>query len=346
MYIRTQIPPRSWRQLVWCTVLALALHVLLLWLFGPRLGAPYASSILRPILFTTLPAEPVTLASPRSERPQGKTRPPPPAPAPREQAAPPEPTPEPPPEPVPEVATNEPPSPEPVAPTETAATAPTSLPLPPGPQVILPGSQRLKYSIYGEMRSMKYHASGELLWAHDGEAYEARMEVGAFLLGSRVQHSRGRVTPEGLQPQRFSDQSRRERVVEFDHEQGEARFSESGSAAPLLKGSQDQLSVFMQLASQLAANPQLYPRGTELALQAVGIKRTDTWHFIVNGEETMSLPGGEQATLKLTRIKQEPADLGVEVWLAPGLNWLPARIRLTQENGDYIDQQWRGSETP
>ena len=341
MYIRTQLPPHSWRQLIWCAMLALALHLLLLWLFGPRPGASYASSIVRPILFTTVPTKPVALAPPKTS--PVKPRPAPPPPAPKLLPEPPAPAPAPlAEEAIAEASANEPPNPTEVA--ETPAS--TSLPLPAGPQVILPGSQRLKYSIYGEMRRMTYHAGGELLWIHDGEEYEARMEVGAFLLGSRVQHSRGRVTPEGLQPQRFSDQSRRERMVELDHEQAEARFSEGAPTAPLLKGAQDQLSVFMQLASQLAADPPRYPRGTELALQAVGIKSAETWHFVVNGEETLNLPGGVQATLKLTRLKRDPTDLGVEVWLAPGLNWLPARIRLTHENGDYIDQQWRGSEAP
>jgi hypothetical protein len=343
MNIKTQIPPHSWPRLIWCALLAVVLHVLLLWLFGPRPGASYASSIVRPILFTTVSAEPVAIASSRTGRPKTRA----PAPPPDHSLSPPPvqiPAPEPVTEPTPPPPAAEPSNPDQADPVE-AVTA-TSLPLPAGPQVVIPGSQRLKYSIYGEMRRMAYHASGELLWAHDGQEYDARMEVGAFLLGTRVQQSKGRVTPEGLQPQRFSDQSRRERMVELDHAQAEARFSEGTPAAPLLNGAQDQLSVFMQLASQLAANPQRYPRGTELTLQIVGIKSADTWHFVVNGEETLNLPGGEQATLKFTRLKKDSADLGVEIWLAPALGWLPARIRLTQESGDYIDQQWRGSEAP
>jgi hypothetical protein len=36
----------------------------------------------------------------------------------------------------------------------------------------------------------------------------------------------------------------------------------------------------------------------------------------------------------------------VEIWLAPALGYLPVRIRLTQDNGDYVDQQWRSSSAP
>ncbi len=336
-------PPHPWRRLLLSALLAAALHLLLLWLFGPRPGA-YVSTIVRPILYTMAPAQPPAVTPPPQRRAGPRaSRPTPPPPMPVPESPPPDTTPE----PVTEIPPPEPPLPEPASELESASPAEASaLPLPPAALVAIPGSQRLSYTISGEVRNMRYHASGELLWAHDGDDYEARMEVGAFLLGSRVQSSRGRITPDGLQAQRFEDKSRQERVVEFDHEQAQARFSDGSPSTPLLKGAQDQLSVFVQLASQLAANPANYPRGTELALQTVGTKGADTWHFVVNGEETLNLPGGEQATLRLTRLLRRPDDLNVELWLAPGLGWLPARIRLTQPNGDYIDQQWRGSQKP
>ncbi len=206
---------------------------------------------------------------------------------------------------------------------------------------------RLKYGIQGEVKGLSYQASGELLWAHDGQNYEARLEVSAFLLGSRVQGSRGRITPEGLQPQRFSDRSRRERTTEFDHTLGQVRFSEGAPNAPLTPGMQDQLSVFMQLSSLLASQPGHYPPGTELTLQVADYRKADSWRFVVNEEETLRLPGGEVATRKVSRIVNPGADeLRAEVWLAPSLGWLPVRLRVSQPNGDYIDQQWRGSETP
>jgi hypothetical protein len=32
------------------------------------------------------------------------------------------------------------------------------------------------------------------------------------------------------------------------------------------------------------------------------------------------------------------------VELAPALGYLPARIRITEANGDYVDQQWLATE--
>jgi hypothetical protein len=205
---------------------------------------------------------------------------------------------------------------------------------------------RLKYGIQGQVKGLSYQAGGELLWAHDGQSYEARLEVSAFLLGSRVQGSRGRITPEGLQPLRFSDRSRRERMAEFDHRLAQVHFSEGTPDVPLTPGMQDQLSVFVQVASQLASQPALYPPGTELVLQVVNIRNADSWRFVVGEDETLRLPGGELPTRKLSRVVSSTDEMRAELWLAPSLGWLPARIRLSQPNGDYVDQRWRGSEAP
>lgn len=331
-----------WRRLLLCALLALALHLLLLALFGPRVQAPYASTIAQPLVYTLAATPPVSAVPPQATR---KPRRPRPAPAPV-LPVPPAPPELPPPEPVAETAA-------PVPPPETtpavAEAPPEPVAPPPEPEptpATIPGSLRLKYGIQGEVKGMAYQASGELLWAHDGQNYEARLEVGAFLLGSRVQHSRGRITPAGLQPLRFSDRSRRERVSELDHDQALARFSTGAPDAALKPEAQDQLSVFVQLASLLASRPPTEPTGSELVLQVVGPHSADLWRFALGEEETLSLAGGEVRARKLSRVVEGKDELRVDVWLAPALNWLPARIRLTQASGDYIDQQWRSSEAP
>jgi hypothetical protein len=34
----------------------------------------------------------------------------------------------------------------------------------------------------------------------------------------------------------------------------------------------------------------------------------------------------------------------VELWLAPGAAYAPVRLRLTQPNGDWVDQQWSSTD--
>lgn len=238
-------------------------------------------------------------------------------------------------------------------PAEPAAAAPPAdLPAPPVaeaprvPPINLPGSLRLNYKIHGEVSKLPYSISGELLWLHDGTTYDARLEVSAFLLGSRVQTSRGLITAEGLAPTRFADKVRSEVAAHFERDKGKVIFSANTPEVALQPGAQDQLSIFIQLASLIGGDPGRYPKGTILEMQAVGPRDAETWRFVVDGEELLQLPAGEQATLKLTRMPQKTYDLTVELWLAPALGYLPVRIRLTQNNDDFIDQQLSSSEPP
>ena len=79
-------------------------------------------------------------------------------------------------------------------------------------------------------------------------------------------------------------------------------------------------------------------------MQVVGPREADLWLFTVGSLEALDLPGGLLQALKLTRNPRQPYDQQVDIWLAPSLGYLPARIRLLEANGDYIDQQWLASE--
>ena len=52
------------------------------------------------------------------------------------------------------------------------------------------------------------------------------------------------------------------------------------------------------------------------------------------------------ATLKLTRKPRREYDQKVEVWFAPSLGFLPVRNRITQANGDFVDQQLKSVARP
>lgn len=229
------------------------------------------------------------------------------------------------------------------------ASAPVGAPSTAAPPITLPGSLRLKYDIKGEVSGLGYSASGELLWLHDGQTYDARLSVTHFLLGTRSQSSTGQITPEGLAPKRFGDKVRSEVAAHFERDKGEKGshgkviFSANTPSVDLQPGAQDQLSIFMQIASLLAGDPSRYPVGSAFEMQAVGGRDADTWRFVIESEETLDLPGvvpgGEQKTLRIKRPARQVHDITVELWLAPALGYLPARIRLTQTNGNFVDQQ-------
>ena len=115
------------------------------------------------------------------------------------------------------------------------------------PRCAIPGSVRLHYKVSCAGAAWRWPAQGELLWRHDGETYEARLEISAPLLRARTQHSTGRITAEGLAPLRFSDKARSEEAAHFERDQGKVSFSSNRPDAPLLPGAQDRLSVLLQL---------------------------------------------------------------------------------------------------
>ena len=210
----------------------------------------------------------------------------------------------------------------------------------------MPGSVRLKYNVTGGKDKLNYTARAELLWLQDGNTYEARQEVGAFLLGSRTFTSTGRMTADGLAPVRYSDKARNELAAHFDRDRQRVTFSANTPESPLQPGAQDRVSVFVQLASMLAGAPDKYPAGASLSVQIIGPRATEVWAIAVDGEEKLNLPGGELSAVKLTRAARGEFDLKTEFWLAPGLGYLPARIRFTQPNGDFVDMAWRATEAP
>ena len=210
----------------------------------------------------------------------------------------------------------------------------------------VPASTRLKYNVIATKGSLSFNARAELLWLQDGSTYDARLEVNAFLLGARIQTSTGRLTAEGLEPKRFADKFRSEVAAHFERDKRLVTFSANTPQVPLLAGMQDQLSVVMQLSAMIAGAPAQYPSGTAITFDTIGPRSSEKWMLIVGEEEKLLLPGGELLALKLTRKPRSEYDQTLELWLAPQLAYLPARIKLTEKDGDYADQVWRATETP
>ena len=209
-----------------------------------------------------------------------------------------------------------------------------------------PGSTRLKDDVSGLVKGFRYYVSGELLWLQDGKTYDARLEISHFLLGSRVQTSKGELTPRGLEPLRFGDKVRSEVAAHFQRAKGVVSFSANTPEVPLMPLAQDQLSIFVQLAAMWGANPARFSPGMPLPFQAVGPRTSENWVFLVGATEQLKIDGRALPGIKLMRERSGDFDTQVELWLAPALDYLPARIRLTQGNGDEGDMLWRRTEKP
>ena len=210
-------------------------------------------------------------------------------------------------------------------------------------QLAIPASTRLTYDITAN--KFPYSAQAELLWQHDGSTYTAQLQIHKLVL-VRSQTSVGRLGAEGLAPTRFGDRTRSELAAHFDRDNGRITFSVNTPDSALLPGAQDRLSLLVQIAALVAGEPQRYAPATSIALQTASAREASVWLFTVEGWQTLELAGTSMTALKLARNPRQPYDQRIEVWLAPALDYLPARLRITESNGDYVDQQWHSSAAP
>lgn len=205
------------------------------------------------------------------------------------------------------------------------------------PPAELPAAIDLRYTVSGQAKGFQYHASGTIRLRHDHQRYEAEGSVSAFLLGSRQQRSEGRIDAAGLHPETFVDRTRRERQVTLDGQARRIRFQHGGEA-PLQAGTQDRLTVALQLGALFEARPDAWPSGSRIRLPVVDATDVELWDFVVEGPDTLSLDGRDVPTIRVARLPRRERDRLVQVWLAPALHHLPARIRISEANGDYVDQ--------
>jgi len=223
-----------------------------------------------------------------------------------------------------------------------AVTPAGSAPLPPGSvlPVALPNSATLEFNASGQVKGFQYSAGAQLQWQHDGQYYQARQSISMFLLGERAQTSEGLITPKGLQPLNFSDKGRKTQSAAFDVASGKAHYSGGQTDAAIGDGVQDRLSVFLQLSALMAAGPEKYPPGTLIELTTSSARSAVRWQFRVGASEALELPFGSVMALRLDKLPgKSSSDQRGSVWLAPAMQYLPVRIKLSQGQDDFVDLQ-------
>jgi hypothetical protein len=222
---------------------------------------------------------------------------------------------------------------------EVAQTIAEPEPVAPKPLEVPSAQTRLIYEITGLSKGRNIFADGQFEWTVEGDRYEASLAVRMVLLGARTQTSVGRIGPQGLMPDRFGERQRDEAATHFDYEDQRVRFSRNRPDAPLLPGTQDRLSVILQLAALMQARPANFEVGSEVNMPVASSRAVEDWRWQVGDQETIELPKGTWVARHLIRPAVHERDNTVELWMAPSLQHLPVRIRITQRNGDWLDQR-------
>jgi len=206
-----------------------------------------------------------------------------------------------------------------------------------GPELpaLLPSAARYVYrTTNSELRLASGTSTVDWALAADGQ-YRLRMATTALGVTVIELESKGRLREFGLAPDRYTEtRIRRGAVVaNFDWDGRRITFSAGSYERPLPDGVQDRISFQFQLMLLGQAQPERFREGRQMVLQMAGRDDVSAYRFRSVGGATTATGIGELTTVKIERIATDQSDARIELWLAPSLGWLPARLRFTDRYG-------------
>ena len=214
-----------------------------------------------------------------------------------------------------------------------------------GSSFVWPGSTRLSYGLTGNFRG-EIHGNAQVEWVRVGSRYQVHLDVIVGLpiapLIARRMSSEGDITAEGLAPQRYDEDTkmmfRDRRRLTMRFEPG-AVVMANGQRQETLPGVQDTASQFVQLSYLFSVKPELLVVGGAVEVPLALARKVDRWTYDVTAQEPLSTPFGAVDTFHLKPRRAAPTgnELTAEIWIAPSLQYLPARIRIRQDADTYID---------
>ncbi len=248
-------------------------------------------------------------------------------------------------------------APEPIA---AAGSAPpteiTAAPLPPETQTDTaaakavevfdwPASTRMSYALSGNYQG-EVLGTAQVEWIRSGTRYQVHLDIvigpSVAPLITRRMSSDGDITAQGLAPRRYDEDTkvvfrdRRRITMLFEPD---AVVMPSGERRERWAGLQDSASQFVQLTFMFTLNPELLRVGKQIEVPLALPKNIDRWTYEVVKEELLQTPFGAVPSfhVKPKRLTRGGSELRAEIWFAPQLRYLPARIRIEQDAQTYLD---------
>ncbi|WP_066734837.1 DUF3108 domain-containing protein [Cupriavidus sp. D384] len=226
----------------------------------------------------------------------------------------------------------------PSPPAETAAP-----PTPPGPRYAAPPSVTLRYASF--VNGVQ-NPDGIIRWEQDGKHYRLAVETRVLWFRFAFQ-SAGDMTDRGLSPTRYEEARRSKvEVARFDRAANTVVFETRGGQVPMPTAFQDRFSIFLQLVGWVRGDPQRYATpGVVESFNVADTREVEPMQIQYVGDEDIDIGTDVVRARHFMRLPRHPNDKRrVEIWLAPSLNWMPARLRQTEPDGTQIDLVYRSSE--
>ncbi|HUR88166.1 MAG TPA: DUF3108 domain-containing protein [Ramlibacter sp.] len=226
-------------------------------------------------------------------------------------------------------------------PAASAPVAAASAPQPPASAVIniaadtWPTDTRLSYRLTGWYDG-DLTGSASVQWLRQGDRYETRVDLDLGIFGMRFL-SQGDVAGESLAPRAY-EESRpgRTRIVQLT---AENVVLNDGRTVPKPAGAQDTASHFVELSHRFSTGKEPLAVGGHTSVWIARPGGVDLWNYDIVSLDRLQTPRFgivEAYHLKPRAIKDARGDIYSEIWIAPTLQYLPVRIRITQGTR-YVD---------
>ncbi|WP_323119722.1 DUF3108 domain-containing protein [Burkholderia alba] len=189
------------------------------------------------------------------------------------------------------------------------------------------------------------NATGTIHWRSDGRTYSLSVTMPVPFVGPFRYQSHGRIDAFGIAPDQYVEQrgKRPSDVAIFNRDTKQIVFTRTPDSLALPDGAQDRFSMLMQLAGLLRGNPDAYRPGVTREFFVVDNNSGEIWPITTIGDETVRTAEGMLETRHFMRLPRRPGDTRrIDLWLAPSLGWLPARMVQTEPGGAQIELLWHG----
>ncbi len=222
---------------------------------------------------------------------------------------------------------------------EPAEPAPQAKPAP-AAHALPPPSALLNYSVHAKRSDGDYQGSGSIRFTRNEDSYSVEGEIKLLFMSLLTFQSSGQIESQGLAPVLYTEKRFRKSATNTHFQRDPQLVSFSASTISYARSGmeQDRASIVWQLAALGRGDAAQLAPGAELAVFVAGTRDGDTWHLQVTGEEEIQAAG---QTLRAVHVLRQPRpgsyDQKLDIWLAPGLQWYPVKLRFTEANGDVLD---------
>ena len=210
-----------------------------------------------------------------------------------------------------------------------------------------PPSTQLSYTVSGSYRG-PVDGSAKVEWRRQDSHYQVRVTVGVGAVVERRMLSDGELTPEGLKPHRYDQETdlplrgTQRETVRFE---GDTITLANGKTVPTMPGVQDAASQFVQLTWYFLTHPERLQPGQEVSFRLALPRRAGSWRYQVLPPEPMALKVGALWAYPLKPLpgSLKPNEVAVQMWIAPTLQYLPVRITMNWRDEAMLDMVLDGA---